>query len=269
MDSKGWRVESRLFVLPKEGATAEECEDAAAADDASLSYAVADGATEAFDARRWARRLAEGWVSASPAPVTAEEFRAWLAAQGRALHSEWGGAALPWYAEEKRRAGSFAAFVGVRFEPASPASPESDAAGGAPGAGPRLPWRAVALGDSCLVQVRGGALVAALPVASGAGFNSSPPLVPSAGSLREAALARAVFRGGEAAPGDAFFLLSDAAAAWLFEAHERGGARLAEFDSLAAASENEALAEFICRERRGGRMRDDDVAFVRIKVVGA
>jgi hypothetical protein len=272
MDSKGWRVESRLFVLPKEGAAAEECEDAAAANDGALSYAVADGATEAFDARRWARRLAEGWVRASPAPVTPEEFRAWLAAQGASLHSEWGGAALPWYAEEKRRAGSFAAFVGVRFEPASPTSPASPAsgvAGGAPGAGPRLPWRAVALGDSCLVQVRGGALVAALPVASAAGFSSSPPLAPSAESLREAALARAVFRGGEAAPGDAFFLLSDAAAAWLFEAHERGGARLAEFDSLAAASENEALAEFVRRERRGGRMRDDDVAFVRIKVVGA
>src|SRR5437763_458503 len=121
-----WRVESSLFVLPKGGAGVEECEDAAAASEEALAFAVADGATEAFDARRWARRLAEGWVREAPA-----------------------------------------------------------------------------------------------------------------------------------------------AAAWFFEARGRGQARLAEFDSLAAASENERLAEFVRRERREGLMKDDDVAVLRIQVVCA
>lgn len=251
---KDWRTESRLFLLPKDGSTEEECEDAAAADDGSMSYAVADGATEAFDARRWARRLADQWVRARRAPVGAGEFGAWVVAQGEWLESEWKGAGeLPWYAEEKRRGGSFAAFVGLSFEARSE--------------GPR--WRSVALGDSCLVQLRGGSIVAALPVASHADFNSTPPLVPSMGALRETALARAVFREGGAAAGDIFLLLSDALAAWFLEAHVgEEHARLAEFDSLAAASENKALVEFLFSERREGRLKDDDVAVVRVSIVG-
>jgi Protein phosphatase 2C len=251
---KDWRTESRLFLLPKDGSTQEECEDAAAADDGVMSYAVADGATEAFDAGRWARRLAAGWVGAQPAPVKPVEFSAWVAAQGEWLEADWGEAAsLPWYAQEKRRAGSFAAFVCLSFD--------------AGREGPH--WRSAALGDSCLFQLRGGSIVAALPIASHADFNSSPPLVPSLGALREAALARAVFREGSAERGDTFLLLSDALAAWFFETHDRRvRERLAEFDSLAAAAENESLAELVRRERREGRLKDDDVAVVRVSVVG-
>jgi hypothetical protein len=247
---RAWRVESSLFVLPKGGAGREECEDAVAADDGALSYAVADGATEAFDAGRWARLLAGEWVRSSPPPTSDAEFRAWAASQGERLQAEWGASALPWYAEEKRRAGSFAAFVGARF----------DARGAA------LRWRAAALGDSCFVQTRGGSIVEALPLDQSADFNSSPILLPSAEAPREAALARAVFREGGAAPGDVFFLMSDALAAWFLGSCEQRGEALAEFDSLLASSENERLSDFVSRERKTGRLKDDDVAAIRIKV---
>src|ERR1043165_473869 len=109
-------VIARQFVLPKEGSADEECEDAVAQSADSSRFAVADGATEAFDARRWAARLADEWVGAKSAPLTVEEFRPWLAEQGEWLRAYWEGRRLPWYAEEKRRAGSFAAFVGLRLE---------------------------------------------------------------------------------------------------------------------------------------------------------
>lgn len=237
-------------MLPKEGASAEECEDAVAADDTALCYAVADGATEAFDAGRWARLLAEDWVGSPSPPTSADGFRAWAAAQGERLHAGWSELSLPWYAEEKRRAGSFAAFVGVKFG----------------GQGAALRWRAAALGDSCFVQTRGGSVVEALPLGKSADFNSSPILLPSAEAPREAALAHAVFREGEAAPDDVFFLMSDALAAWFFGSCGRRGESLAEFDSLLASSENERLSEFVARERSAGRLKDDDVAAVRIKV---
>ena len=63
------QVIARRFVLPKEGSGAEECEDAVAQSADSRRFAVADGATEAFDARRWAVRLAEAWVNAKSAPL--------------------------------------------------------------------------------------------------------------------------------------------------------------------------------------------------------
>ncbi|HEX8719389.1 MAG TPA: hypothetical protein VF736_01990 [Pyrinomonadaceae bacterium] len=243
------RVETRHFILHKGGGTAEECEDAVAFDTASLKFAVADGATEAFDARRWAERLAAEWVACEGAPpLTAAEFGPWLRAQGEWLSASWEGRRLPWYAEEKRRAGSFAAFVGLRFE-----------AGGG-----RALWRAVALGDSCLVHSRGGEVLAALPVSEEGGFGTSPPLVPSSEGMRAAALARLVEAGGAAEPGDTFLLMTDALAAWYLGSLARRDPEAARFDSLLAASDNTALSDLVRRERAAARMKDDDVAAVRI-----
>jgi hypothetical protein len=250
--SKGCRVETRHFVIPKGGSTAGECEDALAFDAGALRFAVADGATEAFDARRWAERLAVEWVGAVRAPLTADEFGPWLGEQAEWLHASWEGRALPWYAEEKRRAGSFAAFVGLRLEASKG----------------RVSWRALALGDSCLVQRRGGEVLASVPLSAPEEFGSTPPLVPSRESLRAAALARVVESEGRAEPGDAFLLATDALAAWYFEAVARRPADAEEFDSLLAASDNESLAALVRRERAAARMRDDDVAAVRIALKG-
>ena len=244
------RVETRHFTLPKEGSAPEECEDAVAFDAGSLRFAVADGATEAFDARRWAARLAVEWVGAVRAPLTAAEFGAWLREQGEWLQASWEGRKLPWYAEEKRRAGSYATFVGLRLE----------------AEGRRMRWRAVALGDSCLVHRRGGEVLAALPLSTHEAFGSTPPLVPSSDALREASLARLVEAGGRAEPGDTFLLMTDALAAWYFEAGARRDPEAERFDSLLAASENVSLSELVRRERAAARMRDDDVAAVRIEV---
>jgi hypothetical protein len=251
--TKGCRVETRHFVLPKEGSTAEECEDALAFDAGALRFAVADGATEAFDARRWAGRLAEQWVAREAAPVRAEEFGRWVGEQAVWLHASWEGRKLPWYAEEKRRAGSFAAFVGLRLE-----------------AGKGRPrWRAAALGDSCLVQRRGGEVLASVPLAGPEEFGSTPPLVPSRESLRAAALSRLVEAEGRAEPGDTFLLATDALSAWYLDALARRPRDAEEFDSLLAASENESLAALVRRERAALRMRDDDVAALRIRLLPA
>jgi hypothetical protein len=247
-----WRIQTRHFVLPKGGSTAEECEDAVAFDAGSLRFAVADGATEAFDARRWAARLAAEWVGEVRAPLTAAEFGPWLKEQGAWLHASWEGRKLPWYAEEKRRAGSYAAFVGLRLEASER----------------RMSWRAVALGDSCLVQRRGGAVLDAFPLHSHEAFTSTPPLVPSSDALREAALARLVEREGRAEPGDTFLLMTDALSAWYFETSARRDPRAEQFDSLLAASENGSLSELVRRERAAARMKDDDVAAVRIHLTG-
>jgi hypothetical protein len=249
--SNHWRIVVRHFVLPKDGSGAEECEDAVAFDAGSLRFAVADGATEAFDARRWATRLAAEWVGAVRAPLTAAEFGPWLKEQGEWLHASWEGRKLPWYAEEKRRAGSYAAFVGLRLETE----------------GRRVNWRAVALGDSCLVQRRGGEMLNAFPLSRPEEFGTAPPLAPSSESVREVALAKLVGREGCAEPGDTFLLMTDALSAWYFDASARRDHGAEEFDSLLAASDNTALSELVRRERAAARMKDDDVAVVRIEVV--
>lgn len=232
----------------------EECEDAVGVNVEALRFAVADGATEAFDAGSWARALAGAWAGGGDAPLTLDEFRSWVAAQGALLRRNWEGRALPWYAAEKARAGSFAAFVGIGFE--------ACARGG-------LRWRAVALGDACLVQRRGALIRASMPLSRPGDFNSSPPLVPSHEAALDAAMAHAVAAEGVAEDGDIFLLISDAAAAWFLQLSADRSSLLAELDSLLAASDGDALAELFRAERRAGRIKDDDVALVRVAVGGA
>ncbi|HEX8293828.1 MAG TPA: hypothetical protein VF570_18835, partial [Pyrinomonadaceae bacterium] len=93
---------------------------------------------------------------------------------------------------------------------------------------------------------------------------STPPLVPSGEHSREAALARLVEREGRAEPGDTFLLMTDALSAWYLEASARRDPRAEQFDSLLAASENGPLSELVRRERAAARMKDDDVAVVRV-----
>ena len=138
-------LQLRQLLLPKLGQEASECEDVIAVDAQRCRFAVADGATEAFDARKWAERLAQQWVRRQ-STLTSEEFRDWVAAEGRELHESWNGLSLSWYSEAKARTGSFAAFAGVELDLKS-----------------ELPsWKAIALGDTCLLHRRGDVLVSEL-----------------------------------------------------------------------------------------------------------
>jgi hypothetical protein len=243
------RLDVQQFLLPKSGADASECEDAIGVNPRALRFAVADGATEAFDARNWARRLAERWVLDEPPSLSVETFRAWVAAQGEWLQANWQGRKLSWYAEEKARAGSFAAFVGVQFELDEGAAR----------------WRALALGDSCLIQLRAGAICKALPLSDFQSFTATPILVPSLATM-QAALVRTVVGDGTIEAGDCFFLLSDAASAWYLRLAAEGAALRERFDFLLAAAQNDELTRLFESERRARRIVDDDIAILRIVV---
>src|SRR5690242_14575745 len=99
------------MLLPKQGHTLAECEDVFAYNRTTMRFAVADGATESFDAASWAQRLVTKWVS-SNGLLNEEEFWKWLMNEGQSHNDSWDRLDLPWYSMEKRRAGSFAAFVG-------------------------------------------------------------------------------------------------------------------------------------------------------------
>jgi hypothetical protein len=245
-----YSLKVRRFLLAKEGATPVECEDAIAINHRLNRFAIADGATEAYDARRWARLLARRWVHGGDGAATRAGFGALLADLGPRLHARWHRRPLPWYAEEKARAGSFAAFAGIEFA----------AAGGA------LHWRAVALGDACLIHWRGDALGGAWPLSDPEAFDARPILAPSLASLQAAALAHTLEVGGRAAPGDVFLLLSDAVAAWYLRASAKHSRQVVIFESLLEESRDADLTEFIARERLSGAMANDDVAVVKIRI---
>jgi hypothetical protein len=178
-------------TVPKRGHRADENEDAHAAD--GLRFAIADGATEGWESGRWAARLAATVAAGPPTPA---DFPAWLAAA-----RDWALPAAdpePWYVAEKQEQGSFATLLGLELR----RSRKTDG----------WAWRAVAVGDNCLLHARGDELMLAVPLATPAAFGNRPPLVPSSTELRCPA---PEWFAGRAEPGDVFLLATDAAAAQL------------------------------------------------------
>ena len=239
-----WDLQLRQLLLTKLGQEASECEDFLAADPQTCRFAVADGATEAFDARSWAERLALRWVQRE-STLTLEEFRQWVAAEGRELQDSWNSLKLSWYSEEKARAGSFAAFVGVELD-----------------LNFDLPsWKAIALGDACLLHCRRGTLIKGLPLSRSESFNTAPILVASDSSLHESSMTSVVIDSGSCESGDVLLLMSDAVASWYLQRLENGSA-----ENLFDTKCDEELKQFFDDERLAGRIRNDDLAIIRIEI---
>ena len=239
-----WELRRQQILLPKSGFELSECEDFIGVDEQNQRFAVADGATEAFDARSWAERLAHNWVQSESA-LTPDDFHEWIAAEGLALHASWNQLTLPWYAEEKARKGSFAAFVGIEFDLEA-----------------EVPsWKAIALGDACLLHCREGSLLKSLPLSDPASFNSAPLLVASDPALYRSSAHALVIDSGACQNKDVLFLLSDAVAAWSLAHLEQS-----DLSGVFESNDDAAIAAFFENEREAGRIKNDDIAVIRLEV---
>jgi hypothetical protein len=221
----------RALSLPRRGNAADEYEDAFAADPAAGRFAVADGASESSFAGLWARLLVDGFVRPAPG---------WLAAARQSWAARVDGQVLPWYAEAKRADGAFATFLGMVL-----------AAGR---------WHALAVGDTCLFQVRGDRLATAFPLAHSDEFGNRPRLI---GSRPSAAAQTHAEGNGDWQTGDRFLLMTDALAHWFLRRHEAGERPWEEFGQLSEG--DGGFAEWVEQRRRDG-LRNDDVTVVMIDV---
>jgi hypothetical protein len=251
--NNGCALDAWHFLLPKEGCSTFECEDAVAENTTAQRFAIADGATEGFDSRRWARLLVRRWIQIDPPAITAEDFQPLACDIGLWLHERWKRKTLPWYAEEKAKSGSFAAFLGIQF------FSQQD----------QLSWKAIALGDCCLVHQRGAKVCATFPISDSESFGSNPVLLPSLGSLQGRAFAELKTLEGTAEAGDEFLLLSDAIAAWFLRKTAGSEDERGELRALLSRRECGGLEQLIRRSRHRGTMRNDDVVALRIAAVRA
>ncbi|MFJ2783243.1 MULTISPECIES: hypothetical protein [unclassified Streptomyces] len=278
-------LDVQRFLVPKTGSTTEECEDAIAVspspDASSLFAAVADGASESLLAGAWARRLVRGAV-ASMAVATDErgdgqdgrgrpsgsfvenllshtvdqwdgyvaEYQAERAARGRPI---------AWYEQPGLDKGAFATLMAVHLtaDSAEPAARKDIR---------HWTWRAFALGDTCLFHLRDGGLVTSFPLTDGDGFGITPQLLGSRNRDATLIADRASTASGELHAGDELLLATDALAAWLLSHPDvdSGGAGR-QLGSLADLGD-EDFADWVESERDKSRMRNDDVALLRLRV---
>lgn len=232
----------RALHVPKRGNGPEEYEDAFAGNPEAGRFAIADGASESSFALQWAGLLVEEYVR----PVPASPDGLWLNRVRERWSAAVDGTELPWYAESKREQGAFAAFLGLVFGPE------------------RRAWQAVAVGDSCLFQIRRGELRRAFPVCRSKEFGNQPPLLGSRaapGQLRTLLHQRS----GHWKRGDRFFLMTDALAHWFLQRREDRERPWMVLESLVANPAPEAaFADWVTEQRTHAGLRNDDVTLVAI-----
>jgi len=238
------------FWLQKAGNSPEEYEDAFAYEVSVGRFAIADGATESSFAKSWAQKLVEKFVSDSPlvSPLSACRLKSWLSQPQRQWYEAIDWDRLPWYAEEKSRAGAFSSLLGLEF---------------AEGHDVKKYWHALAVGDSCLFHVRGDVLLRAFPIARSKEFGSTPFLLSSNPKSNRRVWDEVQYIEGSYESEDTFFLATDALAHWCLAQCEVGETPWNKLLDIHEADEFEA---FVVQLRSDGEMRNDDSTLLIIQI---
>jgi hypothetical protein len=159
---------------------------------------------------------------------------------------------LPWYAAEKAEKGAFSTLLGLTIT--EDISNES------------ITWSSMAVGDSCLFQLRGDDLIEAFPLGSAEQFLNRPVLLPSNSNLNDGVLRALDSAEGSARSGDDFFLMTDALAYWFLTgtgSSEKPWRTLYEF---IRSDNDEDFEAWINEMRHEYKMRNDDVTLLHVAI---
>lgn len=213
-----------------------------------LCLSITDGATESIFSSLWAKLLAEDFILQKSThtdalkAIVAGKSEAWT----RAIESK----SLPWYAEEKARYGAFATVLGAYFF----TKPERGRLRGR--------FRAVALGDSCLFQIRDGKLRRAFPIQQSNEFDSHPALLSTRVSANRNVWEKVRHNWGGWKAGDTFFFATDALSAWFLQQTESGRSpfgRVLELLSKDPERSRSNFVELVQLLRDDQELKNDDV----------
>lgn len=250
------RLFADRFWLPKAGSTEEEYEDAFSPkvfprgmQQPEFIVAIADGATETSYSGLWAKLLVRSFAKGE---LIENQFLEGVST----LQAEWNTHVyrrpLAWYAEEKAKYGAAAAFLGLQLRDLE------DEGEGA--------WRAIAVGDTCLVQTRSEKVIEHFPMEHASEFSNRPFLLSSTAAPEECTRYLSA-RDGRYGCDDSFYLMTDALAAWFFASEERGETPWSTLRDL-ATDEGPEFANWIEGLRQRHEMRNDDVTLIRIDITG-
>jgi hypothetical protein len=252
-------ADCRTLWRPKAGRSQEEYEDAYwprrdgryVAGTGQMRFAVADGATESSFAGRWARQLAFIYCQpGTPPPTDVEGFRQKIDRQSAKWMQHVFAKPLAWNFLAKAQRGAFATLSGVTF------------------AGDGR-WDALAIGDSCLFQIRRNELLRAWPPMAADAFGFHPMLLCSIAAQNDALWAglEQCSTSGTWEAGDVFLLMTDAIAKWFVQKIADGGRPWTSL--LDAAASAQSFAEWIDALRDAGAMPNDDVTLLQISFAEA
>jgi hypothetical protein len=249
------QVFAQAFWMPKAGNTDAEYEDAFWHDKpvhgqaACARFAVADGATETSFSKIWAAQLVRNYCKGRFDISFPDDTL-------RTLQQRWETIVrrrpLPWYAEEKVRSGAFAAILGLVLRDQIS---RNDSYG---------QWQAMALGDSCLVQMRRDEILARFPLDNSEAFTNRPHLLSSNPAYNNLLVEHLRTMEGTWVQGDTFYLMTDALACWFMSEAEKGQVPWSVLRDLDTNEEVKPFRDWVTHMRTERAIRNDDVTLLRI-----
>ncbi len=257
------RVLSTPLWLQKAGNAPKEYEDAfqpakrGEYGGVRLRFAVADGATEGMLSGLWAQLLTlsfkRHWRQPDQtARWLARAYQDWVRVKQEYIQRrETQNRPIQWYEEPGLEVGAFSTLLGVTL---------TGFQSGHVGV-----FEAMALGDSCLFQIRKGELILQFPFQHSDEFNNRPLLLSSNPAHNRQVLETIKSTRGRFRAGDRFYLLTDALAAWFMREDESGNRPWRVLETLDA--DTQAFAEWIDRLRQNRQIRNDDVTCLRLEVI--
>jgi len=258
------QVQLVVFSTQKDGYSPAEWEDGAGggvfggapgADPPYARFAIADGATETYDSKRWANQLITSFISPDQDDGIGHPDleRGTMSAWFKAMQDRWQvetPATDDYIEQQKLVEGTLATFVGGELTGLDGATPA---------------WQAAALGDAVLFHVRNGRLVTHLPPLSSRDFDSAPEGISTLPGRLDRMSDRLLFQHGRLAPGDVIFAATDAFAKWMTTAVERRNDAL--WPMLGSLGHPSTFAQLVNAERRAKALKDDDVTLMRIRLL--
>jgi hypothetical protein len=266
-------IEYSHFWLPKAGNLPSVCEDAffpykfpfeiISHNQKYQRYAIADGASTAYLSGLWATVLVDGFGSYEN-DITNTNFLNLI--QTLILDENWNprladyikkredeGKPLSWYDEMALQNGAASTLLEISF------SLEEDKI--------RDNFSALAIGDSCLFQIRNDELVTKFPLNNSADFDNSPLLISSDPKRNVHIQEKIAYLENQSViTGDQFFLMTDALASWFFQEHEKGDSPWEVIGER--AGDKSSFADWIEQLRENKLMRNDDVTLMILKIQG-
>jgi hypothetical protein len=230
-------------------------------------FAVADGATECSFSNIWADILVRDYCN------NGHKSAGGLERYIKKLSKKWSQNIsvdnLPWYAEEKVKNGAFSTLLGfelegVRLIDGIRQIKKQMAKEKTPRSGK---WSSIAIGDSCLFQIRDKKMIKSFPIEKSTDFNSTPVLLSSNLLQNEMILSSTHTFQGSWKIGDEFFICTDAFAAWFLSESEKNNTPWIEFyDVIENPDPHEKFKSWISKQRESGLMKNDDTTVILIKL---
>ncbi len=153
---------------------------------------------------------------------------------------------LPWYAEEKIKLGAHSTLLGVRFCYEE-----------------HHQWHALAIGDTCVFQIREDSLAAAFPIGHSTEFGSTPSLLSTDMSYNEKIWPQLAFFRGSWKTHDTFLLMTDALAQWfLNQAEQQNKPWITLLGFVRGDGCQKDFADWITQLRSSHSIKNDDVTLL-------